>query len=111
MLIININLILGCPKCFEDRKTLNRVNQKTMGELYNDTLRKVNYLKSHGFIVVQKWECELKRELEEDEEMKRFFDEHKIVDPLQPRDAFTEDVPTQRNYFMNAKETRRLSKY
>ena len=60
-----------------------------MGELYNDTMRKVNYLESHGFIVVQKWECELKKELEEDEEMKRFFDEHKkIVDPLQPRDAF-----------------------
>ena len=59
-----------------------------MGELYNDTLKKVNYLENHGFIVEQKWECELKKELEEDEEMKRFFDEHKIVDPLQPRDAF-----------------------
>ena len=59
-----------------------------MGELYNDTMRKVNYLENHGFVVVQKWECALKKELEEDEEMKRFFDEHKIVDPLQPRDAF-----------------------
>ena len=59
-----------------------------MGELYNDTLRKVNHLESHGFVVEQKWECELKKELEEDEEMKRFFDQNKIVDPLQPRDAF-----------------------
>ena len=59
-----------------------------MEELYIETLKKVNYLENHGFEVVQKWECELKKELEEDEEMKRFFDEHKIVDPLQPRDAF-----------------------
>ena len=59
-----------------------------MEELYNDTMRKVNYLESHGFIVVQKWECELKKELEEGEEMKRFFNAYKIVDPLQPHDAF-----------------------
>ena len=59
-----------------------------MEELYIETLKKVNYLENHGFEVVQKWECELKKELEEDEEMKRFFDEHKIVDPLQPRDTF-----------------------
>ena len=86
---MNINLfILGCPVCYEDRETLNRHNQKSMGQLYNDTLRKVNYLENHGFIVEQKWECELKKELKEDEEMKRFFDENKIVDPLQPRDAF-----------------------
>ena len=88
MLRCSLILFLGCPECFKDRKTINCINQKTMGELYSDTLRKVNYLESHGFIVVQKWECELKKELKEDEEMKRFFDEHKIVDPLQPHDAF-----------------------
>ena len=59
-----------------------------MEQLYKDTLKKVNYLESHGFVVVQKWECELKKELKEDEEMKQFFDEYEIVDPLQPRDAF-----------------------
>ena len=47
-----------------------------------------NYLEDHGFEVVQKWECELKKELKEDEEMKQFFDKYEIVDPLQPRDAF-----------------------
>ena len=81
-------MFLGCPECYVNRQALNRVNQKTMEELYDDTLKKVNYLENHGFIVVQKWECELKKELKEDEEMKRFFDEHKIIDPLQPRDAF-----------------------
>ena len=67
---------------------MNPTSQKTMEQLYKDTLKKVNYLEDHGFEVVQKWECELKKELKEDEEMKQFFDEYEIVDPLQPRDAF-----------------------
>ena len=59
-----------------------------MEQLYKDTVRKVKYLKECGFEVVQKWGCELARELVEDEEMKQFFKGHEIVDPLQPRDAF-----------------------
>ena len=67
---------------------MNPISQKTMEQLYNDTMKKVSYLKDHGFLVVQKWGCELKKELEEDEELNQFFDQHEIVDPLQPRDAF-----------------------
>ena len=59
-----------------------------MEQLYNDTKKKVKYLKDQGFLVVQKWGCELKKELEEDEEMNQFFEQNKIIDPLQPRDAF-----------------------
>ena len=51
-------------------------------------MRKVNYLKEHGFEVEQKWGCELTKDLEEDEEMKQFFEDHELIDPLQPRDAF-----------------------
>ena len=67
---------------------MNTRSQKTMEQLYKDTLKKVNYLESHGFVVEQKWECELEKELKEDEEMRQFFDEYEIVGPLQPRDAF-----------------------
>ena len=67
---------------------MNPISQKTMEELYKDTVRKVNYLKEHGFEVEQKWGCELTKDLEQDEEMKQFFEDHEIVDPLQPRDAF-----------------------
>ena len=59
-----------------------------MEQLYKDTMRKVKYLKDQGFNVEQKWECELEKEKNEDEEMKQFFEEHELVDPLQPRDAF-----------------------
>ena len=67
---------------------MNPVSQKTMADLYMDTKKKVKFLKDHGYWVVEKWGCELEKELEDDEEMKQFFDQHKIVDPLQPRDAF-----------------------
>ena len=67
---------------------MNPISQKTMEELYKDTVRKVNYLKEHGFEVEQKWGCELTKDLEQDEEMKQFFEDHELIDPLQPRDAF-----------------------
>ena len=59
-----------------------------MEQLFEDTVKKVKYLEKQGFKVVQMWECELLKEMEHDEEMKRYFEEHEIVDPLQPRDAF-----------------------
>ena len=67
---------------------MNPINQKTMEQLYKDTLRKVKYLKDWGLEVEQKWGCELTKELEQDEEMKQFMEDHELVDPLQPRDAF-----------------------
>ena len=79
---------LGCPECFKTRETVNPVNEKSMEQLYKDTLRKVNYLKDQGFNVVQKWGCEFTKEMKEDEEMKQFMEDHELVDPLQPRDAF-----------------------
>ena len=59
-----------------------------MEELYMNTKKKVKFLKDQGFRVVEKWGCELEKELKDDEEMKQFFDQNKIIDPLQPRDAF-----------------------
>ena len=41
-----------------------------------------------GFHVVEMWECDLMKEMEHDEDMKQYFEEHGLVDPLQPRDAF-----------------------
>ena len=67
---------------------MNPISQKTMEQLYKDTVKKVNYLKDQGFQVVQKWGCELKKELGEDEELNQFFEQYEIIDPLQPREAF-----------------------
>ena len=67
---------------------MNPVSQKTMEQLYMDTIMKISYLKDQGFRVVEKWGCELEKDREEDEEMNQFFEQNKIIDPLQPRDAF-----------------------
>ena len=81
---VDVFFLSGCPKCYKNRETVNPINQKTMDHLYKDTVSKVKY----GFELVQMWECELREEMEKDEEMKRYFEEYEIVDPLQPRDAF-----------------------
>ena len=59
-----------------------------MQQLYEDTFKKVKHLRDQGFQVVQKWECDILKEMEHDEDMKHYFEEYEIVDPLQPRDAF-----------------------
>ena len=59
-----------------------------MEELHENTLEKTNYLKEQGFNVIEMWECELRKEMERNEDMKKYFEEYELVDPLQPRDAF-----------------------
>ena len=59
-----------------------------MQQLFEDTLEKVCRLKGEGFQVIEMWECDLVKEMEHDEDMRRYFEEYELVDPLQPRDAF-----------------------
>ena len=59
-----------------------------MHDLYMATVEKAQFLKDQGFNVVEVWECEIKRELARDEEMKEYFDHYEAVEPLEPRDAF-----------------------
>ena len=80
-------LFPGCSKCYVG-ETVNSVNGKTMKQLNEDTRKKILYLKEQGFQVVEMWECELKKEMEHDDDMKQYFEEYELVDPLQARDAF-----------------------
>ena len=59
-----------------------------MQQLYEDTFEKVYHLKDQGFQVIEMWECDLLKEMEHDEDMRRYFEEYEIVEPLQPCDAF-----------------------
>ena len=82
---------------------MNPVSQKTMADLYMDTKKKVKFLKDQGYRVVEKWGCELEKELEDDEEMKQFFVQNKIVDPYSHAMHSMEDVPTQQNYYTSSR--------
>lgn len=84
---VTVYCFSGCLKCYA-RDTVNAVSHKTMHELHQDTVQKTLYLKEQGFNVVEMWECDMKRELAQDGNMKRYFDNYDLVDPLEPRDAF-----------------------
>ena len=78
---INDKIFIGCSKCYS-RDTVNSVNRNTMDELYQSTVKKTEYLKRNGYNVVEMWEYALNRELEEDEDMKRYFDHYRLTEPL-----------------------------
>ena len=77
----------GCIRCYA-RDTINPVNQQTMQDLHQRTLEKTRYLKGQGYNVVEVWECDVRRELEVNNEMKTYFDTFEIAEPLEPRHAF-----------------------
>ena len=58
-----------------------------MHDLHQATMERTEYLRSQGYNVMEIWECTIKRELVNDEEMKYYFDNYGRTDPLEPRDA------------------------
>ena len=58
-----------------------------MQELHHCTVAKREYLRRQGYNVAEVWECDVDRELKQNEEMKHYFDHFHMVDPLNPRHA------------------------
>jgi len=77
----------GCPKCIKKRTTLTADQYTTAREAYDRTLERRQFLQNEGYTIVEKWECELKREIEENHEMEEFFVPVKMIEPLNPRDG------------------------
>ena len=76
----------GCPRCYA-RDTLNSVSGKTMQELHCSTVEKIEYLRRQGYNVVEIWECDVNRELKQNEDMKYYFDYYHIAESLERRHA------------------------
>ncbi|CAB3995103.1 DNA polymerase [Paramuricea clavata] len=76
----------GCIKCYA-RDTMNPVKGRTMHDLHQKTMEKIQYLKNQGYNVVEVWECRINQELADNEDMKYYFDQYDGVDPLEPHDA------------------------
>ena len=66
---------------------MNSVSGKTMQELHCLTVEKIEYLRRQGYNVVEIWECDVNRELEQNEDMKYYFDHYHIAESLEPRHA------------------------
>ena len=77
----------GCERCYA-RDMVNPVNHLTMHDLRQRTLEKAQYLCNNGFNVTEIWTCDIERPLAMNSEMKDFFENFQISEPLKPRQAF-----------------------
>ena len=68
--------------------TVNPMNGLTMQELQEKTRLKTAMFHSKGHTVIDKWECEFRKDIEADEELKAFFKEYEPYFHINPRDAF-----------------------
>ncbi|CAB4027008.1 DNA polymerase [Paramuricea clavata] len=73
---------------FLARDTVNKVSEKAIHDLQQAIMEKTQYLKDHGLHVVEMWECDMKKDLELDEDMKQYFEDYDAVDPLEPGHPF-----------------------
>ena len=80
----------GCPRCFpKQRFIVSRARgDRSFHELYDATQIKRKTLEASGYRVVSKWECDWDRECKEKDDLRSWLEQHPIVEPLQPRDAF-----------------------
>ena len=97
----------GYLKCYA-RDTVNKVSENTMHDLHQATMEKTQYLKDRGLHVVEMWECDMKKELEHDEDMKQYFEDYDVVDPLEPRHAFYGGRTNATKLFHECKEDEKI---
>jgi len=77
----------GCPRCMKQRYKISADQYTTAREAYDRTLERKKFLQDQGFKIVEKWQCELKRDLSKSVKMQKFFEKSKVVDPLNPREG------------------------
>ena len=77
----------GYPHCYA-RDTINTVKQPTMHELYERTLEKFQVFKGKFYNVLDISTCNIDRKLATNPEMKTFFDNFEISEPLEKRQGF-----------------------
>ena len=82
----------GCPSCYPKRRNAQHavMPDRTFNEVHRATLEKLKRLKEAKEVKAVKsiWECQWKKLVEENEEVKRAVNELERVDPLVPREAF-----------------------
>lgn len=100
----------GCPKCYS-KDTLNQVCDMTMSDLYMRTLDKKKYLEENGYRYICKWECDFKREIDENVELRQYITSLELVFPLEPRDAFYGGRTEGFKLFEKASATKRIKYY
>ena len=74
----------GCPKCYPNPLKVNAKLNLEMGELYQRTLARTEFIRSEGYTVTEMWECMWKKSVEFQTMKNNFLD----MGPLIPKDAY-----------------------
>ena len=82
----------GCPRCYPKRRNAQHavMPDRTFNEVHRATMEKLKRLKEAQEVKTVKyiWECQWKKLMQENEEVKRVVSELETVEPLVPREAF-----------------------
>ena len=85
---INGCLYHGCQKCYPDPDAFSPLDPHLkMLTLRENTAQRLADLEAAGYTVHTKWECEIKKELSQNKEMRTFFKLCNHTRRLQPREA------------------------
>jgi hypothetical protein len=71
----------------QNRKALCADKKETMEDAYHRTVDRKNTIALAGFNIIEKWGCDLDKELSENSIMKEYFDTTKIMGPLDARNG------------------------
>lgn len=77
----------GCLRCFGNQMGKKLATGLTAGEAYYRTCQRIDYFQKAGYAVHEIWECRVKEMLNNDPEMKQFYDNLTLRKPLEHRDA------------------------
>ena len=76
----------GCPKCYS-LQTMNTQLNKTMGDLYRDTVRWTERVMNSGYKLSVMWECEWEQLVKDNREIREHVESYALSSPLSPREA------------------------
>ena len=79
----------GCLRCYPNRRAKHyAVPDRSVEELYQATLSKRMALLRARYTVLEMWECEWDRLVDNEPAVSQFLDSFDLVAPLEPREAF-----------------------
>ncbi|XP_018570577.2 uncharacterized protein LOC108910461 [Anoplophora glabripennis] len=82
----------GCPSCFKCNRgePLQDNPAETMDLRHESTISKTDRLKNLGYEVIEMWECQFRKMLQDNDELRVYSGGHPLVTltPLNPREAF-----------------------
>ena len=81
------DLYHGCPICYPNRLQLNPFNGETVHSLYEQTMKRLDYIKEKGYNVQVIWEHEFDAKLKNKEYKKVIDTIFPYCDPIDPRDG------------------------